>query len=244
MNSIKSASQVLQRTSEYLSNQVIVEQPAWYRVLARNPPRHAFTKSIRKDHLEQLQKDKPRLEKNASSGSILLRPRKLQFVEDELRTLFYKQHPWELADGKIMVENESTIATQYDWSRLAQFTKKLDGESVVQRALYLVNNDSKSLLEAYEQAKYEYYQLKIQQETETAVAREQGEMFGAVYAATHNSRGVAEEDRAIQEWKADAARHTEVLRAKRSDNGSASEAEAPEELTEDDVLALAFGKKE
>lgn len=265
MNSIKAANQVLQRTSEYIQNGVVREQPAWYRVLAQHPPKHAFNKEVRLDVLKKVKQDEvsaiaqiseklptgyyvTRVKPSALGGttgratlSQILRPQQLAFLEDELRTLFYKQHPWELADAKSLVENEHTIeAATYDWSNLRQFTKKLDGESVVQRTVH-IHSQGTPLLEAYEQAKFEYYRLKIQDETAMNVAREQAEMFGHVFATTHNEKGLAEEDAVIGKWKADAERLSEVLKAKMSDSGAATvEAAEEQTMSEDDILKKVF----
>lgn len=266
MNSIKSANQILQRTSEYIQNGVVKEQPAWYRVLAHHPPKHGVNKEIRLDVLKQIKDSevneinsindklssgyfltriKPQKNKNSSSISQIMRPQELKFIEDELRSLFYKQHPWELADPKNLVENEHTIeAGKYNWENIRQFTKKLDGESVVQRSIYLIESQDKSILDAYEQSKFEYYQLKIQDEIDSNVAREQGEMFGSVYPQTHNEKGILAEDAIIAKWKVDSEHLTEVLKAKMSDSGAATvdSAEALEntELTEDDILKKVF----
>lgn len=267
MNSIKAANQILQRTSEYIQNGVVREQPAWYRVLAHHPPKHGFNKEIRLDVLKQIKDSevsdiksiddklasgyyltrvKASKGKNSSSISKIMRPQHLTFIEDELRSLFYKQHPWELADPKNLVENEHTIeAGKYNWDNIRQFTKKLDGESVVQRSIHLIESQGKSILDAYEQSKFEYYQLKIQDEIDMNVSREQGEMFGAVYPQTHNERGILAEDEVIAKWKSDSEQLTEVLKAKMSDSGaatvdSADPAAADVELSEDDILRKVF----
>lgn len=262
MNSIKSANQVLQRTSEYLSSGLVSSQPAWYKVLAYNTPRHAFNKTVRMEVLEKVKSEelsdirnmneklangyyitRIKAQKKKNIGS-LLRSQQLHFIEDDLRLLFYKQHPWELADPKNLVENEHNLGNDnFDWSHLRQFNKKLDGESVVQRTIFLLDNENKTLLEAYEQAKFEYYRLKIQDEADMNISKEEGEMFGAVYPKTLIEEGFDKEAEVLQKWKQDAVEQTKILNAKFNKNDSSATSssdtaadDAQPLLTEEDIL--------
>lgn len=254
MNSIKSANQVLQRTSEYLSSGLISSQPAWYKVLAYNLPRHSINKTINLETLEKIKsnelstinnineklsngfyatKVKFSKKNNSISHNALLKSQKLHFIEDDLRLLFYKQHPWELADPKNLVENEHNLGNEsFDWSHLRQFGKKLDGESVVQRTLYLMNNEDKTLLDSYEQAKFEYYRLKIQDETEMNIAREESEMFGAVYPKTVIEEGFEKESEVLEKWKSDALEQTKILDAKFNNKDSSATSSSDTTTTE------------
>lgn len=266
MNSIKSANQVLQRTSEYLSAGLVESQPAWYKPLAFNPPRHAFNKTVRPEILENAKakelssineiNDKmstgfyiTRIKggKHANNVKNLLKIQNLHFIEDDLRLLFYKQHPWELADPKNLIENEHNLGNaNCDWSTLRQFSKRLDGESVVQRTLYLLNNENKSLLESYEQSKFEYYQLKMEDEADMNISREEGEMFGAVYPKTEIEKGFEKESEVLAKWSVDAVEQTKILDAKFSNSGSSATSSADttepsketKQLTEDEILNL------
>ncbi|KAG0679472.1 mitochondrial ribosomal small subunit component [Pichia californica] len=263
MNSIKTANQVLQRTSEYLSSGLVSSQPAWYKVLAYNTPKHYINKTVRLDVLEKIKSEEistiNNINEKLSDGfyatkvkvskkqsiSNLTKSQQLHFIEDELRLLFYKQHPWELADPKNLVENEYTLGNEnFDWNHLRQFGKKLDGESVVQRTIFLMDNKNLTLLESYEQAKFEYYRLKIQDETEMNVVREEGEMFGAVYPKTIIEEGFDKETEVLQKWNSDAVEQTKILNAKYSNKDSSAtssstdtssiETETP--LTEEDIF--------
>lgn len=238
MNAIKNAGQVLSRTSEYLESGLVSKQPSWYKVLANHPPLYSHVKRVRPEQLKQVKQDevealkrimnkqkdstffKTRL-KPKQLGSSFLTPQKLHFIEDDLRELFFKQHPWELADAKSLIENERNLDIgKLDWSTMRQYNKKLDGESVVQRTLYLVKNQGKTLLEAYEQSKYEYYRLKIEDETEMNVAQEESEMFGAVYGKSMVEYGFDHEMEVLSKWKKDAIEETRVMEAKRANSSS------------------------
>ncbi|QPG75356.1 hypothetical protein FOA43_002709 [Brettanomyces nanus] len=238
MNAVKNAGEVLQRTSEYLESGLVTKQPAWYRVLAYHPPVKNHTKTIRPLVLRKIKEEEVSTLKKIMShnkgdlfyktrlrpkhmAANFLKPQKLHFIEDDLRDLFYKQHPWELADPKSLIENENSIDLEkLDWSTMRQYTKKLDGESVVQRTIYLMKNEDQLLLNAFEQSKYEYYRLKIEDETEINVAEEQGEMFGAVYGKSMVEYGFDKEMEVLSKWKEDAVEQTRVMEAKRSNSSS------------------------
>lgn len=261
MNSIKAANQVLQRTSEYLGSGLVSSQPAWYKALALNSPKLAFNKKVRMETLKKVKGEELNslkdMDEKLSNGfyitrikaakkadvKSLLASEKLTFLEDDLRLLFYKQHPWELADPKILIENEANLGNaNCDWSHMRQYGKKLDGESVVQRTLFLKETTDMSLLECYEDAKYEYYRLKMQDETEMNVAREASEMFGAIYPQTMIEQGFEKESEVLEKWATDAIKQTEILSAKSNNKDSSAkisaDINAPTEnlLTEDEVF--------
>lgn len=55
-------------------------------------------------------------------------PQEIEYPEDKLRAQFYKDHPWELARPKILVENDGKDHLRHDWSKMLQREKRLDGE--------------------------------------------------------------------------------------------------------------------
>lgn len=260
MNSIKSANQVLQRTSEYLGAGLVRSQPAWYKAVAFNPPRYSFDKKVRSEVLQKNKEEEisaisaiserinngyyvTRIKNKGVNAKKLLGAPKLTFIEDDLRLLFYKQHPWELADPKNLIENESALGNDmFDWSHIRQFGKKLDGESVVQRTMYLLDSSNETLLTCYEQAKFEYYRLKIEDETEMNIAREESEMLGAVFAKTAIEQGFEKEQEVLSKWKQDAIEQTKILDAKFSNKDSSATASADTtakvetNLTEEEIL--------
>jgi len=70
---------------------------------------------------------KKRLSKSRKPSK-LFSPMQMRYEEDELRKTFYKDHPWELARPRIVLENDGTDYQRYDWSKIQQLGKKLDGE--------------------------------------------------------------------------------------------------------------------
>lgn len=248
---------VLERTSAYLRTGVIKETPAWYNVVASIPPVTKFTREphkinpstdkkvseLKDPDLESVNRNglyKTRfnaLERKVANKQIY-KPPKLVYLEDKIRTLFYKQHPWELARPKIVSENE--IDTNPDWKNMLQLGQPLDGENVVQRTLYLLKTKEQSnITDAYDQARLEFYRLRMQQELEEQVAAEEAEMFGSVFGPSTIEHGVTKEQQVIEKWKRDAELQSELLSAKKENASKAAgdaSAVSSEKQVEDDVV--------
>lgn len=65
------------------------------------------------------------LKKRSSS---LYKPQKIWYPEDSIREWFFKDHPWELARPRILVENTGNDGKEFNWSQLKQTNKQVDGE--------------------------------------------------------------------------------------------------------------------
>lgn len=229
----------------------MTEQPLWYKVVANNPPQWDLTRKVRLENLQQAQEAD--LTKKSSTALFrtklkpsqmknhLLKTRKLTYIEDELRSLFYDQHPWELADPKSLIENEATLNAKYDWSRMVQIYKKLDGESVVQRTLYIKETEpDTSIIEAYDRARHEYYRLKMNEDIESSVTLEESTMFGAVFQKTPLEHGYEEEQKVLEKWRVDAIHQTEILTSSRDAATSSGSLMGVEEEAGSDELSKNF----
>ena len=84
-------------------------EPPWLKALYRNPPAETLTRPVPTRHHEPDQKAR-RPPKNA------FMPQRIAFVEDELRQTFFKDHPWELARPRVLVETDGRDAQRCDWS--------------------------------------------------------------------------------------------------------------------------------
>lgn len=230
----KDAVNILERTTAYLQAGLLSKPPAWYGVVAQIPP---STKFFRKPNIvdpttgksrirfrpvsdsrnarTDMYKTRSRVLDRRNSISSLYKIPKLKFVEDELRKLFYEQHPWELTRPKILIENYGD--DNLDWSNLQQLGKALDGESVVQRTMYLLKNKEHSdIKNAYDQARMEFYRLRIQEDVQNQVALEEAEMFGASFGPTAIEYGVQKEQETINKWKDYAIKQMNINEAKRA----------------------------
>lgn len=64
----------------------------------------------------------------ARKPSKLFKPQYLEYEEDQLRKEFYRDHPWELARPRIVLEIDGKDGQGLDWSRLRQKGKAISGE--------------------------------------------------------------------------------------------------------------------
>jgi len=86
-----------------------VQEPPWYPVLYNIPPAETITRPA----AVQLRtpNKKQRRPKN------VYRPQRIEFPEDRLRQAFYKDHPWELARPRIILELDGKDSRLLDWSK-------------------------------------------------------------------------------------------------------------------------------
>ncbi|KAF3987778.1 hypothetical protein FT663_03677 [Candidozyma haemuli var. vulneris] len=225
------ATRVLERTSHFLQKGVLLDRPAWVNSVGVHPTGYDMTKRPKKleagrqpvDPQDLLAKKKgnyyntrtSRTDRRNTHGKVNAIP-KIKLLEDQLRDVFYHQHPWELARPKNLVETQGDDNAHCDWSRMLQLSKPLDGESVVQRTLYLLKDKPKAkgtLFEAYDQARFEFYQLRMAEEMEATVSREESTMYGSIYPSTNTDWGIQKEQEAIDDWAPKATEETRALRA-------------------------------
>ncbi|KAH3901271.1 related to 37S ribosomal protein S25, mitochondrial [Saccharomycodes ludwigii] len=241
----KDAVNILQRTSDYLASGIITKKPQWYDIVANIPPTKQFTRIPRlndnpstgkpayQDNVTCLDKlntitskgyfkTRPNSIDKHKSTKHLYKPVKLKFFEDKLRTVFYDQHPWELSRPKVLIENLSVDISKYDWSSIQQLGKPLDGESVVQRTLYLLKNENKDLKEAYDIARFEFYKLRIEEELNNQIVLEEAIMMGSVFKESAIETGFRQEQDVIKAWEKKAIRKTQLLEAKSSNPSAAA----------------------
>ena len=92
-----------------------------------------------------------------------------------------------------------------------------DFSSVVQRQLWLLqNNSSMTRPEAYDQARKEFYDLRLQQDVERRVAKEEALATGAQFGKSVNEIGMELEDLEFEKWKVWAAKEAEAINQKRA----------------------------
>lgn len=254
------ATNVLQRAAHLLRAQRTsrdpVTEPVWFRAVAAHPPTQNFAHKPHKlaefQALASIEAVEPqervpetgyyvtRAKRRSANTAPLFKARDIVYEEDGIRQYFFEQHPWELARPKLLVETDGKDAARADWSRLDQAgARRLDGESVVQRTLWLQQHEPKyaaarannggDWAEAYDQARLEFYRLRIREDTQTRVAMEEAAMYGAVFGKSNIERGVEKEQEYIEKWKTEALHETRAKQAKfasPSDPDEAPEASA------------------
>ena len=116
--------------------------PQWVDVVGEIPPSEALIRNrpIQHQLVRQRVKTLPgssqpqvvfevqEKRRKSKKPSRLFQPVELRYEEDELRKEFFRDHPWELARPRVLVESTGKDFENYDWSRLRQPGKRLDGE--------------------------------------------------------------------------------------------------------------------
>ena len=92
--------------------------PMWHQTVRDIPPAQTLTRPV-------LRIPKTRHGRKASQ---LFKPLPITYPEDQLRSDFFGDHPWELARPRLIVEDSGNDAKGYDWSKIVQPGKQLDGE--------------------------------------------------------------------------------------------------------------------
>ncbi|KAF7713194.1 Uncharacterized protein PECH_001692 [Penicillium ucsense] len=226
--------------------------PQWVDVVGQIPPSEALIRTPSPQHqlVRQRMKtvagsstpqvvfevqEKPRKSKKPSR---LFQPVELKYEEDELRHTFFRDHPWELARPRVLLESTGKDHEHYDWSRITQPGKRLDGESVVQRQLWLLNNvPDMTKSNAYDIARREFYRLRLQEDIQRRVAAEEAEATGAQFGPSYLEVGMELENQQYEKWKAWAKTQAQLF-----DQRAAALSGAPEVALEQQSQEEAFAE--
>ena len=84
-------------------------EPSWYSVLYDIPPAETSTRTA----AVQLRQPNPKQKRPKN----IYRPQRIVFPEDGLRQNFYKDHPWELARPRMILELDGKDSQKLDWSK-------------------------------------------------------------------------------------------------------------------------------
>ncbi|EAQ86829.1 hypothetical protein CHGG_08082 [Chaetomium globosum CBS 148.51] len=181
--------------------------PMWLKALDHIPPAEVLTRPYPIQHTEP--KDRGRA---AQRPRNLFRPTKIVHPEDQLRQEFYRDHPWELARPKLVLELDGQDARRRDWSK----GLRQPGMAVVQRQLWYMEVRGLSKARAYDVARKEFYKLRQQEEIERRVAVEEARMYGAYFGKNNLQVGMELEDAAYEQWKKWATIEISKLEAERT----------------------------
>ncbi|KAL8969341.1 MAG: hypothetical protein Q9183_002044 [Haloplaca sp. 2 TL-2023] len=195
---------VHQTASQLLSAERIKKVPPWHEVVGSIPPAQTLVRSQPLQHQERPRRPKVR------KPSKLFQPQRVSYEEDSLRREFFGDHPWELARPRVVLENDGRDAQRKDWSLASQPDRPVDGESVVQRQMFLLHgNPAKGQFpdpkmtpaKAYDQARKEFYEMRLQQDIERRIAKEEAMATGAYFGMTALQVGMQLEDKIFDDWK-------------------------------------------
>ncbi|CZT06276.1 hypothetical protein WAI453_006287 [Rhynchosporium graminicola] len=190
-------SRVYQTAHHLLETASISQPPPWFTTIGAIPPSEILTRTQPMQH-----RDVPRRSSKIRKPSKMFRPQNIVYEEDKLRMEFYSDHPWELARPRIVLEEDGKDGQRCDWSRIEQPGRQLNGESVIQRQLWLINNaPGMTNNQAYDIARKEFYALRHEEELERKVQREEALWTGAYFGKGPVEVGMELEDKAYESWK-------------------------------------------
>jgi small subunit ribosomal protein S23 len=86
-----------------------------------------------------------------------------------------------------------------------------NNSSVVQRQLWLINNEGMTYSQAYDTARKEFYDLRQEEEVERKVAKEEALWTGAYFGKGALEVGMELEDKSYESWKEWATKEVEAL---------------------------------
>ncbi|KAJ5474575.1 hypothetical protein N7475_004141 [Penicillium sp. IBT 31633x] len=231
--------------------------PEWVGVVGEIPPAETLIRTRPPQHelVQQRMKTLPGSSKpqvvfqvqqkrnKPKKASRLFQPVALKYEEDQLRNQFFRDHPWELARPRVLLESTGKDFEHYDWSHIQQPGKRLDGESVVQRQLWLLNNvPDMTRSTAYDIARREFYRLRLKEDIQRRVAAEEATAYGAEFGPSYMEIGMKMENEQYDKWVVWARQSAQVMDQRKAaitgapelgETGESSEgaAEEPEEVT-------------
>ncbi|KAI9815023.1 MAG: mitochondrial ribosomal small subunit component [Pycnora praestabilis] len=195
---------VHQHASQQMKTGRIQSAPSWFNIIENVPPAQILVRTQPVQHQEQVRHTKTK------KPSRMFQPQRLAYQEDSLRKEFFKDHPWELARPRVILENDGKDGQRNDWSKLRQLGRRVDGESVIQRQLWLLQNiPDITTAKAYDQARQEFYALRHEEDVERRVAKEEALATGAYFGKSTLEFGMELEDKVFEEWKAAALKTIE-----------------------------------
>ncbi|EWY80546.1 hypothetical protein FOYG_16506 [Fusarium oxysporum NRRL 32931] len=204
---------VLQTVTEELNHNVLggksIPTPPWYNIMQSVPPAETLVRTVAPRHRAPNRK--------ATKPKNMYRPQEIFYIEDKLRTTFYKDHPWELARPRVILESDGKDYQHCDWSKgVRQPNIPLTGECVVQRQLWLMKKEKLGMQKAYDITRREFYRLRQEEEIERRVALEEAKHVGAYFGKSRIDVSHTLEDREFENWKIWAGKETERQEASRN----------------------------
>jgi len=110
---------VVKSAQKYIKIGLMKYEPAWLRPVLNTPPMSDLG-------------TRPAVNHHGRPSTKPHDPRRIQSIlggwEVHFRRKFYKQHPWELARPRIVVEDDGADYSRQDWSKMAQIGTPLSGE--------------------------------------------------------------------------------------------------------------------
>ena len=113
---------VYKAATDWLETVKVANKPLWYDTIGEVTPAQRLVRTQPIPHQPR------RMQRGTRKASKLFMPQKITYEEDTLRREFYKDHPWELARPRKILEDTGTDSYNTNWSRMQQTHKVVDSE--------------------------------------------------------------------------------------------------------------------
>ncbi|KAI0332032.1 hypothetical protein GY45DRAFT_1321589 [Cubamyces sp. BRFM 1775] len=210
-------SQVHKQASRLLREGYIHREPAWFRAVLDHPPLPLPAREppsrTRFDAPEDVALTRP-------SSSTKIRPLPIEYVEDQVRKQFFRDHPFEAFREKSIVEG-ATIESEHpirgaQWTRLRQRTRNPSPEDAIRYAVNLYEHHQKpqseagehhikSLSEAYASAVAQFRSLRSEITIARQIALNEAEHYGIEFGPSQTEITSKKESKAFDTFRDAAA---------------------------------------
>ncbi|KFY01690.1 hypothetical protein O988_02601 [Pseudogymnoascus sp. VKM F-3808] len=225
------ASRLLELRKLQADSGMLQNTPPWLQTVTSVPPGEILTRTQPIQHSGVQRKIKTK------KPSKMYKPTQITYEEDGLRENFYSDHPWELARPRVILEQDGKDGQKCDWSKIQQPSRELNGESVIQRQLWLLKNKpDMTSAKAYDQARKEFYAIRHQEDVERRVAKEEALATGAYFGKSMLEVGMELEDKTYESWKEWAQKEVEVIEQQRSAQYTGAELAPAEEAVLEETI--------
>ncbi|GBE77799.1 mitochondrial ribosomal protein S25-domain-containing protein [Sparassis latifolia] len=201
------ASQVHKQASRLLRQNYLRREPLWYQAVldhpplplpAKNPPpRTNYDLPTKNTHVKHASSGRTRIEKP--------HPLPVQYVEDEIRRQFFRDHPFEafrpttLLEGA-HIEDEHPIQGK-EWTRLRQRGRNPTPEDAIRYAANLHLHHDQPLTNAYTSAVAQFRSLRSEQHIARSYALLEADYYGLQLGPSQVDIAFEREGKALETWE-------------------------------------------
>jgi small subunit ribosomal protein S23 len=115
-------SRVYQAATRLIETGRVQQTPPWYNSAGDIPPSQTLVRT------QPIQHHEPSKRVRRKKASKFFKPQRITYEEDALRRQFYRDHPWELARPRTILETDGKDHQSHDWSSIKQDVRMIDGE--------------------------------------------------------------------------------------------------------------------
>ncbi|KAL9716548.1 mitochondrial ribosomal small subunit component [Leucoagaricus gongylophorus] len=215
------ANQVHQQVSRLMRADFIQKEPVWYQAVLQYPPvpLPARAPPSRTEYDNRIPKPPYAPGQRTNLKRIRNKPLPIQYLEDDLRRQFFRDHPFEAFRPRTLVEGMGVepphSISGEAWTRLRQRGRNPTPEDAIQFAVNLYQYHDRSLSEAYLRAVAQFRALRSEHHIATTYAAFEAETFGSIFASSEIQKTFEKEKEVLETWKQEEQLDESALMAKR-----------------------------